>query len=234
MTQIFFPSLWLGLVWQKWGAFVPWWIFSCWHLVCRNKDVRVGQCQVGVRALQNMKEIGGWGVGKGFSRRQTLISLTLPQQTQGTWLGSILRMETGSATAVINGTCWWWLLLSAWFFASGMMAVLKLDLGHVARVYSLNSFGSHAAPSAVYLAVATERMFSTLDFRGFSKIQTLVMKTKRPLSYIWKCEKRWREVIDRKTEEVNWGKERKRTKRGNKEAVSSCCCLQMLFISLMT
>lgn len=176
---IVFPSLWLGLVWQKWGAFAPWWIFSCWHLVWRNKDVKVGQRQVGVRALQNMKEIG---VGKGFSRRQTLISLTLPQQTQGTWLGSILRMETGSATAVINGTCWWWLLLSAWFFASSTVTVLKLDLGHVARVYSLNSFSSHAAPSAVYLAVAMKRMFSSFDFKGFSKIQTRVMKTKRPQS----------------------------------------------------
>ena len=67
-------------------------------------------------------------------------------------------------------------------FAGSLVTVYKLDLGHVAIVYSLNLFSSLAVPAAAYLAVAIVRMFSSLDFRSFFQIQMLIIGTKRPQS----------------------------------------------------
>lgn len=66
-------------------------------------------------------------------------------------------------------------------FVGSLVTVWKVDLGHAAVVYSLNSFSSLAEPSAVYSAIEMVRMFSSLNFRRLSQNQTLNTKPERPL-----------------------------------------------------
>lgn len=68
-------------------------------------------------------------------------------------------------------------------FAHSLVTVYKLDLGHVAIVYSLNLFNSPAAPAAAYLAIAIVWMFSSLDFRSSSQILMLITETKKTTEF---------------------------------------------------
>ena len=111
-------------------------------------------------------------------------------------------------------------------FAGSLVTVCKLDLGHTAIVYSLSPFSSLAAPSA-HSAIEIVRMFSLLDFRRLSQIQTLITTTENPPALNLERVK-GRKVIDRETE-----REREREREREKGRMQGNCAFVLLFTDIV-